>query len=295
MDATAEILTAVRVGEPVAEFTRSTDSRSRLIAAPAGTAAAFRIMLDGSGQVVPVLGTPGRPGTPGSFTPFVLEAGDMALFGPGIVHGLSVGSGVIRSVYGGYLLGRRQPHPALRRLPAVTRIPMRAGCSIEFQALVTMLGDELDRRPPGSTELTTSLADAAMTYILRTWLRHRAPDGTWSAPDADAMIAPALQAIHDRMEHPWTVAELASVTGLSRAAFARRFTALVGKPPLAYLTDLRLAKAARLLRQTDDSIARIAEAVGYGSQIALTRAFRRVEGVTPGSYRSGPRTADPHT
>lgn len=280
MDATTDIIAAARTGGPVAEFTRTADPPTGLIAAQARTTAAFRIMLDGSCLVLP------GPGTLNRFAPFELEAGEMALFGPGIVHGIRTTDREIRSVYGGYLLGRRQPHPVLRSLPDVARIPVRAGCSFEFQALVTMLGDELDRRPPGSTELTPSLADAALTYILRTWLRHRVEDGTWSALDRDTVIAPALRAMHDRIKHPWTVSELAAVSGLSRAAFARRFTASVGKPPLAYLTDVRLSKAAKLLRQTDDSIARIAEAVGYGSQIALTRAFRREEGVTPGYYRA---------
>jgi AraC-like DNA-binding protein len=291
VDATADILAAVRVGEPFAEFSSATDPRAGAIASAPRATASVRIVLDGSCRVVPFPRTPGTPGTPGSFAPFVLEAGEMALFGPGVAHGVCAVDAEARSLHGGYLIGRRQPHPVLRGLPDVSRIPMRAGCPLEFQTLVAMLGDELDRRAPGSTELTPSLADAVLTYTLRAWLRHRAQDGTWSTPNADAVLAPALQAMHERMAHPWSVAELASVSGLSRAAFARRFTASVGRPPLAHLTDLRLSMAARLLRQTDDSIARIAEAVGYGSQIALTRAFRREEGVTPGYYRSLRKTS----
>lgn len=286
VDATVGLLAAARAGEPFAEFSVTTGPRtSRTAAAVAArTTAAFRIVLDGSCEVFPL---PGILGTAtATFAPFVLEAGDMALFGPGVTHGISTTDADIRSVHGGYLLGRRQPHPVLRRLPEVTHIPVRASCPIEFQALVTMLSDELEQRPPGCTELTPSLADAVLAYTLRTWLRHREEDGNWSVPDADAVITPALQAMHDRLGHPWSVAELAALSGLSRAAFARRFTASVGKPPLAYLTDVRLSRAARLLRQTDHSIARIAEAVGYGSQIALTRAFRRQEGVTPGYYRA---------
>ncbi|MFC7589741.1 helix-turn-helix domain-containing protein [Nonomuraea antimicrobica] len=73
--------------------------------------------------------------------------------------------------------------------------------------------------------------------------------------------------------------------GLSRAGFARRFTGLVGQPPLAYLTWWRLASAARLLRETDASVAEVAEQVGYGSEFAFGNAFKREYGVAPGKYR----------
>jgi AraC-like DNA-binding protein len=293
MDATANILAAVRVGEPIAELTRTTDATGRPVPARRKTTASFRVALAGSCWVVPL------PGAPRSFAPLLLETGDMALFGPGVVHAVSatgspdrtktpiLSADETRSLYGGYLMGRRRPHPILLNLPDVSRIPMRASCPIEFQGLITLVGDELDGRPAGSTELASPLVDAVMMYILRTWLRHHEQDQTWSSAHADPPVARALSVVYEQMQYPWTVAELATVAGLSRAAFARRFTELVGQPPLTYLTQMRLARAARLLRDTDQPIAKIAGSVGYGSQIALTRAFRREVGVPPGTYRTG--------
>jgi AraC-like DNA-binding protein len=91
--------------------------------------------------------------------------------------------------------------------------------------------------------------------------------------------------MHREPAHPWTVRSLGEVAGLSRTAFARRFTALVGQPPLAYLTWWRLTVAARLLRRTDAPLAAIAAKVGYGSEFAFAAAFRREYGIAPGRYR----------
>jgi AraC-like DNA-binding protein len=84
------------------------------------------------------------------------------------------------------------------------------------------------------------------------------------------------------------VATLASATGVSRAALARRFTELVGEPPMTYLTSWRLALAADLLRDTDATIGSIARQVGYSSPFALSSAFKRVRGISPQQYRKPP-------
>ncbi|MFC7589846.1 helix-turn-helix transcriptional regulator [Nonomuraea antimicrobica] len=91
--------------------------------------------------------------------------------------------------------------------------------------------------------------------------------------------------MHRDPSHPWSVADLGARVGLSRAAFARRFAALVGQPPLAYLTWWRLAGAGRLLRDTDAPLSEIAARVGYGSEFAFANAFKRQYGLAPGRYR----------
>ncbi|MFE9328932.1 helix-turn-helix domain-containing protein [Nocardia sp. NPDC052278] len=212
----------------------------------------------------------------------------MALFGPRVVHTLvahnladQAGSAV-ESLYCGYLQGPRQPHPLLRDLANITYIPVRAACPIEFESLLRFLRLELEdsKQPP---DLTPALVEASLTYVLRAWRRNHARDT--SSPHADTVVARALRAMHTHIEHPWTVAELAAVAGLSRAAFAQRFTTAIGQPPLAYLTSVRLAEAAKLLRDTDRPITQIARVTGYSSTITLTRAFRREQGITPGAYR----------
>lgn len=129
-----------------------------------------------------------------------------------------------------------------------------------------------------------------MVYMLRAWLADTAGADGWSAALADPVTVRALAAIHAGPAHPWTVEELAATAGLSRAAFARRFTALVGEPPLTYLTRWRMTTAARLLHQGDDTLDRVAGAVGYGSAFAFAKAFRREYATTPGGYRSTSRT-----
>jgi AraC-like DNA-binding protein len=289
----AEIVAALRDGEPIAELTRSADPVVRPLLYRDRAAASFRVMLEGSCRVVPL------PGAARSFEPIVLEPGDMALFGPGVTHGISAIGVVDRtaphwpaaapteSLFCGYRQGMRQSHPVLQGLPAVSHIPARTACSNEFQGLLRLVRDELDNGNSPHSGPAPGLIDAALTYLLRTWLRHSAHNGYPS--HADPVIARALRAMHARIEYPWTVAELADVVGLSRAAFARRFTKLLGQPPLGYLTAVRLAEATKLLRQTDKSIAQIAHATGYGSQITLTRAFHREHGTTPSAYRVAAR------
>jgi AraC-like DNA-binding protein len=105
----------------------------------------------------------------------------------------------------------------------------------------------------------------------------------------DAAIARAARAIHERPEHPWTLAELADLAAMSRSAFASRFRALTGDSPIRYATRWRLARAARRLRSSDATLAEIAALAGYESEFSFSRAFKRAFGVAPGTYR---RAAD---
>jgi AraC-like DNA-binding protein len=92
--------------------------------------------------------------------------------------------------------------------------------------------------------------------------------------------------LHENLAHPWTIAELAGKVGVSRAALAQRFGRLVGEPPMTYLTGLRLAHAADLLRETDATLETVARRVGYGTAFALSTAFKREHGVSPQDYRN---------
>jgi transcriptional regulator GlxA family with amidase domain len=110
-------------------------------------------------------------------------------------------------------------------------------------------------------------------------------------PPRDTRVARALDALAARPAERWTVAKLAKVAALSRAAFARRFAAEVGAPPLRHLTALRMTRAAELLATTDAPLAEIASLVGYANEFALSRAFRRHTGRPPGVYRRSVREA----
>jgi AraC-like DNA-binding protein len=102
----------------------------------------------------------------------------------------------------------------------------------------------------------------------------------------DREVAAALEALHTDPAAPWRVEGLAAQVGLSRATLARRFTALTGQPPMAYLTWWRMTTAAQLLRETDRPLPAVARQIGYGSPFAFSHAFKRHFGRTPGRYRS---------
>ncbi len=97
--------------------------------------------------------------------------------------------------------------------------------------------------------------------------------------------------MHGDPGRAWTVQELAGRAGLSRAAFARRFTELVGEPPMAYLTRWRMTTAARMLRESEETLSAVAARTGYGSEYAFAKAFKRAYGMAPGGYRRGVRAA----
>lgn len=130
-----------------------------------------------------------------------------------------------------------------------------------------------------------SLLDLLLVYMVRAWLA-RAATGAWPAVLGDPVTTAALRALHADPAAPWTNDSLAARAGVSRATLARRFTSLVGRPPMAYLTWWRLTLAAARLRDTDAPLAAVARETGYGSPYALSHAFSREFGTTPGRYRT---------
>lgn len=156
----------------------------------------------------------------------------------------------------------------------------------ELQALLQLLTQEAARRDIGFELVQPRLLDALLIYMLRTWLRDQ-PEGSagWLGALRDPQIRRALTLIHASPEAPWTVESLAQQAAMSRAAFAKRFADLVGEPPLAYVTRWRMDLAAKFLRESREPVARIAGKVGYLSETAFAKAFRRRRKMPPGAYR----------
>nr|BFD81954.1 AraC family transcriptional regulator [Streptomyces sp. Xyl84] len=153
--------------------------------------------------------------------------------------------------------------------------------------LTPLLADEIVRDEPGQEVVLDRLLDLLVIAALRAWFaRPDAAAPAWYGALADPVVGPVLRLVQDEPAHPWTVAALAARAGVSRAALARRFTALVGEPPMAYLTNWRLALAADRLRDTDEPLAAVARQVGYGSAFALSTAFKRAYGVSPQEHRT---------
>jgi AraC-like DNA-binding protein len=152
--------------------------------------------------------------------------------------------------------------------------------------LVPLLGDELVKDQPGQEVVLDRMLDLLVIAVLRAWFsRPEAEAPAWYRAYGDPVVGRALRMLHNNPSHPWTVASLAAETGVSRAALARRFTELVGEPPMSFLTGWRVALAADLLREPDSTVGAVARQVGYGSPFALSTAFKRVRGVSPQQHR----------
>jgi AraC-like DNA-binding protein len=186
-----------------------------------------------------------------------------------------------------YLFDPARPHPLMAELPGFVHVPTRVGQHPSLRAAVDLLGSELRDPRAGTEAALPALIDMLLLYVLRAWLDEQ-PDhhGGWATALRDPAITAALREIHQHPEKPWTVVDLAAVAGLSRAAFAKRFTTIIGQPPLTYLTWWRMTTAARLLRESDSPLRSIAARCGYASEYAFGKAFKREYDMAPGQYRS---------
>jgi AraC-like DNA-binding protein len=171
----------------------------------------------------------------------------------------------------------------LGALPALLVLPGDAWDS----PLVGLLGEEIVKDEPGQEVVLDRLLDLLLIAVLRAWFSRPGAAPAWYRANGDPVVGRALRLLHNNPSHPWTVATLAAEVGVSRAALARRFTELVGEPPMAFLTGWRLALAADLLREPDATVGAVARQVGYGSPFALSTAFKRVRGVSPRQHRAG--------
>ncbi|WP_328533257.1 AraC family transcriptional regulator [Micromonospora zamorensis] len=172
-----------------------------------------------------------------------------------------------------------------RLLSALPPLLVVAGHSWD-SPLVPLLAAEIVKDDPGQEAVLDRLLDLLLIAALREWFaRPAAKAPGWYRAHSDPIVGRALQMLHNNPAQPWTVASLAARTGVSRAALARRFTALVGEPPMSYLTEWRLALAADLLREPGATVGAVARHVGYGSSFALSTAFKRNRGVSPREHR----------
>ncbi|MBI3225050.1 MAG: AraC family transcriptional regulator [Mycolicibacterium cosmeticum] len=151
--------------------------------------------------------------------------------------------------------------------------------------LIGLLAAEAGCERVGQEVYLDRLLDLMLIDTLRSWFDGAGEAPPWWGAADDAIVGPALRLIHHHPRHAWTVANLAAAVGASRAVLARRFTDLVGEPPIAFLTGWRLALAADLLRSGDRTIAAVADHVGYGTPFALSTAFKRAYGMSPAAYR----------
>lgn len=217
--------------------------------------------------------------------PVHLNAGDMALVARGDAH-LVRPDGDAGWMTGTFLVDHLVADPLLSVLPAAVVIRAGSEAAPWLPLALRLMLDELVNPQPGSRVMLSRLLDLLFIRALRAWAATgQQVNPGWLTAALDPAIGAALSAIHREPTRDWPVDELAGLSALSRSAFAARFTALLGQPPGAYVLRHRLDRAAHLLASTTESVGRVATCVGYTSEAAFSRAFTRVYGNSPRTWR----------
>lgn len=155
-----------------------------------------------------------------------------------------------------------------------------------LQSTLRFIAREAKELRPGGETVITHLADILIIQAIRSWIDSASEtDRGWLAALRDAQVGRALAAIHREPEKDWSVALLAKEVGMSRSGFSARFTNLVGESVMRYLTQWRMQLARMQLQESSDPLSVLADRLGYQSEAAFCRAFKRVYGVSPGSVR----------
>jgi len=185
--------------------------------------------------------------------------------------------------------------PILSGLPSVFKVNIRTDRSGHWlENSILHLVEEAVSGQVGSEAMLAKLSEALFVDTLRRYVAGLPEQQTgWLAGARDPIVGKSLGLLHSRIAHPWTIADLAEEVGISRSALVERFTRYVSEPPMAYLTRWRLQVAARSLESTRRGVAEIAGDVGYESEAAFNRAFKREFGQPPGRYRSDHKNALP--
>lgn len=183
---------------------------------------------------------------------------------------------------GTYQVRGRVSGRLVQALPRVLAVPRTE----RLHPVLALTAAEIERDDPGQQAVLDRLLDLLLLSALREWFaRPDVEPPAWYRALGDPVVGRALRLLHAEPARPWTVAALAAEAGVSRATLARRFTDLVGEPPMTYLTGWRLCLAADLLASTDATVQAVARRVGYESAFGLSVAFKRVHGTRPSQHR----------
>jgi AraC-like DNA-binding protein len=155
-----------------------------------------------------------------------------------------------------------------------------------IQSTLRMMAAEAKELRPGGETVITRLADILVIHAIRSWIaQDPAAQTGWLGALQNKQLGRAISLIHRRPARPWTLESLAAEAAMSRSAFAARFTELVGEPPMHYVTRWRMQLALRWLREEDTPVGDLSRRLGYESEAAFSRAFKRFMGISPGAAR----------
>jgi len=206
---------------------------------------------------------------------------------------LGGGGEMTRFVCGYMACDRFACRPILEGLPTMLKVNIRSDQSGKWlESSILHLLEEAASGKPGSEALLAKLSEALFVETLRRYVAGlRAEETGWLAGARDPIVGKSLAILHNRVDYPWTIAELAKEVGLSRSALVERFSKFLTVPPMTYLTRWRLQLAARALTTTSRGTSDIAADIGYGSEAAFNRAFKRQFKQPPARYRRESRQA----
>ncbi|MEO8410663.1 MAG: AraC family transcriptional regulator, partial [Propionivibrio sp.] len=226
-------------------------------------------------------------------------SGLLGPFPPTDLHPMRSGGGgsETRFICGYFACERYAERLFLAGLPGMLKVSVRGDAAGQWleNSIRHLVGEAASGRPGGAV-LLSKMAEALFIETLRRHMAQLPPEQTgWLAAARDPIVGAALALLHREPARAWTVTDLALTVGASRSVVAERFTHLVGEPPLAYLAHWRLQLAARLLETTKRTVIQVAGEVGYESEAAFNRAFKREFDSPPAQYRKGiaGRTAPP--
>ena len=190
-------------------------------------------------------------------------------------------------ISGWFSFGPMSVKPLKRLLPELILVKADQAQSLALHSTLQLLASEMAEPAPGSEVMVNRLADVLFIQCVRAHIAASSESckSGWLRAIFDPKIGVALKAMHEKVENPWTVETLAVAAGMSRSAFALRFKELLGETPLEYLTNWRMYKAIGSLQKDDRKLFEIAKSVGYDSDAAFSKAFKRVLGVAPREYR----------
>lgn len=216
-----------------------------------------------------------------------MESIHRELIGDAVYH-LSGGGGGKRTLLVCCTIGFEGPtaHPLLELLPDCLLVRKADQSDPSLPTLLDIMAREVSETRIGTSTVMARLADVVVTLIIRAWIETRRSDlQGWLAGVRDPNIGLALAQIHRKPGHPWTVESLASAAGMSRSLFAERFTALMGQTPARYLLQWRIRLATMWIESQRMTVSEAAGRLGYASDAAFSRAFKRVVGTPPSDMR----------